>query len=162
MYPASKAQATLEELDRFIAAISEVDQWVFCDKETGEEVWTSTNGGCFTWMLGPYDKVGMDGGKVFFEHAGRPRVETAHFRQRPFGRPGTNGDQHMTITCLDTGAEAMTFDSLGPEGSPKVERTFCVTSKKAPFLYEGKYWMAERLRNLLVASIETGNPIQWC
>ena len=85
-----------------------------------------------------------------------------HFRQRPFGWPGTDGDQHMSITCLDTGAETVTFDSLGPEGRPKVERTFRVTSKKAPFLYEGKYWTAERLRKLLVASIETGNPIQWC
>lgn len=108
MYPASKAQATLEELDRFIVAVSDVDQWVLCDEETGEEVWTSTSGGCFTWMCGPYDEVGTDGGKVFFERAGRPCIETAHFTQRPFGRPGTNGDQHMTVTCLDTGAETVT------------------------------------------------------
>ena len=28
--------------------------------------------------------------------------------------------------------------------------------------YEGKYWTAERIRNLLAASVETGNPIRWC
>ena len=28
--------------------------------------------------------------------------------------------------------------------------------------YEGKYPTAERIRNILVASMETGNPIRWC
>lgn len=68
----------------------------------------------------------------------------------------------MRIICLDCNAETEAFDSLGPEGSPKAQREFYVTSKKAPFLWEGKYWTAERIRNLLVASIETGNPIRWC
>lgn len=29
-------------------------------------------------------------------------------------------------------------------------------------LSEGRYWTAERIRELLVASIATGNPIRWC
>lgn len=43
-----------------------------------------------------------------------------------------------------------------------------VTSPSAQFpeageyLYQGEYGTAERLRKLLVASIETGNPIRWC
>ena len=67
----------------------------------------------------------------------------------------------MRIVCLDWDAETVAFDSLGPQDSPKVAREFYVTSKKAPFLYEGKYWTAESIRSLLVASMETGNPIRW-
>ena len=65
-------------------------------------------------------------------------------------------------TWLDAGATTETFDSIGPEGAPKTEREFYVTSKNAPFLYEGTYGTAERIWNLLVASLETGNPIRWC
>lgn len=162
IYPADKARATLDELDRFIKVITEIDQWVLRDRETDEKVWVSTDTGAFTWMYGPYDRVGMSGGKVFFTHNGLPYIETTHFKQIPVGNPDHNGGQRMRIVCLDTGEETETFDSLGPEGAPKTEREFYVTSEKAPFLYEGKYWTAERIRNLLVASIETGNPIRWC
>lgn len=162
IYPADQAQSTLEELDRFIQTVAEISQWVLCDRETGTTIWTSTESGTFTWMFGPLDSAGMDGGKVFFTHDGNPYVETSHFKQIPLGKPDTEGYQKMRIICLETGAETETFDSLGPEGAPKIEREFYVTSMKAPFIYEGKYGTAERIRQLLVASIETGNPIRWC
>lgn len=161
-YPAEMAAATLTELDRFVKKVSDVDEWVLCDVENDAEIWTSTKEESFTWMMGPYDEVRMIGGKVCFSHAGLPSVETVHFKQVPLGKPGRGGCQRMEIFCLDTGATTETFDSIGPEGAPKIEREFYVTSKKAPFLYEGKYWTAERIRNLLVASLETGNPIRWC
>lgn len=161
-YPAEMAAATLTELDRFVEKISDVDEWVLCEAGSDTEIWTSTKEGSFTWMMGPYDEVRMTGGKVCFSHAGLPPVETAHFKQVPLGKPSKGGCQRMEIFCLDTGATTETFDSVGPEGAPKIEREFYVTSKKAPFLYEGKYWTAERIRNLLVASLETGNPIRWC
>lgn len=161
-YPAEMAAATLEELDRFIEKVSDVDEWVLCDAETGAEVWTSTEKASFPWMMGPFDEVRMIGGKVRFSHAGNPPVETTHFKQVPLGKPSKGGCQRMEIICLDTDATTETFDSVGPEGAPKIGREFYVTSKKAPFLYEGKYWTAERIRNLLVASLETGNPIRWC
>lgn len=161
-YPAEMAAVTLEELDRFIEKVGDVDEWVLCDAKSDMEIWTSTEKGSFPWMMGPYDEVRMTGGKVRFLHTGRPPVETTHFKQVPLGKLGEDGSQQMEIICLDTGATTETFDSIGPEGAPKTEREFYVTSKKAPFLYEGKYGTAERIRNLLVASLETGNPIRWC
>ncbi len=161
-YPAEMAAATLEELDRFIEKVSDVDEWVLCDAESNTEIWTSTEKASFPWMIGPYDEVRMTGGKVCFLHAGRPPVETTHFKQVPLGKPSESGCQQMEIICLDTGATTETFDSIGPEGALKTEREFYVTSTKAPFLYEGRYGTAERIRNLLVASLETGNPIRWC
>lgn len=161
-YPAEMAAATLEELDRFIEKVSDVDEWVLCDAESDTEIWTSTEKASFPWMMGPFDEVRMIGGKVRFSHAGRPAVETTHFKQVPLGEPDKRGYQEMEIVCLDTGATTVAFDSVGPVGAPKTEREFYVTSKKALFLYGGKYGTAERIRNLLVASLETGNPIRWC
>lgn len=161
-YPAELAAATLEELDRFIEKVSDVDEWVLCEAESGTEIWTSTEKGSFSWMMGPYDEVSMVGGRVRFSHVGCLPVETTHFKQVPLGEPEKSGYQRMAIICLDTGATTEVFDSIGPKGAPKVEREFYVISKKAPFLYNGKYGTAERIRRLLVASIDTGNPIRWC
>ena len=162
IYPVELAKSTLEELDRFIEKVTDIDEWVLCDCETEDEVWTQTDGGSFTWMYSYNQRIGMIGGKVFFEGPGSSYVETTHFRQEPVGRGDNNGYLKMRIVCLDCDAETEAFDLLGPEDAPKVQREFYVTSKKAPFLWEGKYWTAERIRNLLVASIETGNPIRWC
>lgn len=161
-YPAEMAAATLEELDRFVERVVDVDEWVLCDVESGAEIWASTEKGSFPWMMGPFDEVRMTGGKVCFLRAGRPPVETAHFKQIPLGRPGEGGCDRMRIVCLDTGMTTEAFGSIGPEGAPEAEREFRVTLKKAPFLHEGKYETAECIRNLLVASLETGNPIRWC
>lgn len=38
MYPVELAEPTLAELDRFIAKVSDVDEWVLCDCETGKQV----------------------------------------------------------------------------------------------------------------------------
>lgn len=162
LYPTEKARATLEELDRFIKVVSDVDEWVLCEAKTGKEIWASTGHGSFTWMSGPHDKVGMRGGKVYFYHAGLKLVETTHFKQFPIAKRSTDGDGSMRIVCIDTGEVTETFASIGLEGAPCEEREFYVVSKKAPFLFEGKYGTAERIRRLLLASIETGNPIRWC
>ena len=112
-------------------------------------------------MYGPYAKAGMCGGKVFFAGPDNTYIETTHFKQVPTGEE-INSSQPMEIICLDCNERFGIFNSIGPEGFPKVEREFYVTSKLAPFLFEGKYLTAERLKNLLIASIETGNPISWC
>lgn len=65
-YPAEMVAATLEELDRFIEKIGDVDEWVLCDAESDTEIWTSTEKGSFPWMMGPYDEVRMTGGRVRF------------------------------------------------------------------------------------------------
>ena len=162
LYPADLAEVTLKELDRFIEVITDVDELVLLDAKTEEVIWTSTPNSTFAWMHGPYDEVGMAGWKVYFEHAGLPRVETSHFKQLPIGKPAPDGCQAMCIVCLDTGKETQTFDGIGIGEGKHEEREFYVTSKKAPFLWEGKYGTAERIKRLLLASLETGNPIRWC
>lgn len=132
------------------------------DAESGETIWTSVGAQSFPWMMGPLHEACMAGGMVRFWHVGQQPVETAHFKQVPCGEPDESGHQRMRIVCLDINATTEAFDSIGPEGAPKTEREFLVTSERAPFLYEGKYGTAERIRRLLVASIETGNPIRWC
>ena len=140
--------------------MSDVDEWVLRDFETDDTVWTSTEKGSFTWMYSYNQRIGMRGGKVFFAGP-EGYIETSHFRQEPIGEPDGNGAQRMRIVCLDQDAETVAFDSLVPSEDPKVAHEFYVTSEKAPFLYEGKYGTAERIRKLLIASIETGNPIRW-
>ncbi|MDO4291087.1 MAG: hypothetical protein Q4C41_07675 [Eggerthellaceae bacterium] len=161
-YPAAKAKETLDELERFIEAAHSVKEWVLQDVETETEIWTCAPNSSFAWMHSPFDRAGMDGDKAFFEHAGNNVVKTSHFKQVPAGPVSQNGNRPMRIICLDTGAETSVFNSIGPKGSPQVEREFLVVSKEAPFLYEGKYPTAERIKRLLQASIEIGNPIRWC
>lgn len=60
------------------------------------------------------------------------------------------------------GARIRVFNSIGPQGAPKVARGFWIEQREAPFMYEGHYYTVERIRSLLVASVETGNSIYWC
>lgn len=53
------------------------------------------------------------------------------------------------------GERIRVFDSIGPRGASKVAREFWVEQREAPFMYEGHYYAAERIRSLLVASVET-------
>lgn len=160
MFPADQASAALEELDRFTEMVVDVRIWELRTSESEESVRTWAKSETPTWMMGPQDYVGAEGGLVIFKHAGRPCVKTTHFKQIPFGVSDSRECQPMRIVALDTNEETETFDSLGPEGSPAVEREFYVTSGEIP-LFEGKYGTAERLRKLLLASKETGNPIRW-
>lgn len=60
------------------------------------------------------------------------------------------------------GERIRVLDSIGSQGALKVAREFWVEQREAPFMYEGHYYTAERIRSLLVASVETGNSIYWC
>lgn len=161
-YPAEKAAATLVELDRFIEMAGGIEAWTLCDDESGAEICTLTGEGSFVWKMGPSDEVRMANGKLYFQHADNQTVATTHFRQIPLGDPDEHGCQRMRIVCLDTYATAEIPDSIGPQDADKTEREFRVITKKAPSLREGEFWTAGRIRKLLVASVETGNPIRWC
>lgn len=113
-----------------------------CEHEYGEylDEWVSNWGGCgqFSFLV---EKAG--GAQTF------PLLSTL----LPEGNGGTYPANKATATLeeLDRFIAIVTdptFEKkLGDEGG---------------YLHEGKYLTAERLRNLLVASIETGNPIVWC
>lgn len=160
-FPPEKAQAALEEIDRLLEEIDSVSGWVLVDVETQKESWSSTNNACFTWMYGSACRVSMENNKIVFEHAELGVLKTSHFRQIPIGSPGLNGEQPMKIVCLEGGGESETHDSLGPEGLPKTERDFKIIEKSPLCEFEGGYHTANRIRRLLVASIQTENPIRW-
>ncbi|WP_302397704.1 hypothetical protein [Eggerthella sinensis] len=159
--PASSAPTALEELDRFIEIVQNVKSWVLVDKDTGEHVWRSTGDTEFTWMYGIDQTIGLRGGKIFVKTPER-HLETAWFKQIPIGKPDQHGHQRMRLICSDHQAEIEIFDSIDPDGESKGEREFCIVSQQAPLLHQGKYWVAERLRNVLIACTETGNPVRWC
>ena len=60
------------------------------------------------------------------------------------------------------GERIRVFDSIGPQGAPKVAREFWIEQQENPFMYEVRYYTAERIRSLLGASVETENSIYWC
>lgn len=65
----------------------------------------------------------------------------------------------MDVAPSETGERIRVFDSVGPQDAPKSAREFWVEQREASFMYEGRYYTAERIRSLLVASVETGNSI---
>ena len=160
-YPVELVEPTLAELDRFIELVCGVKMWALCISGTDEIVWESTDSGGFIWIYTPSQRIGMDGGKVFFAGPDDSFIETVHFRQEPTGIPSGNNSQYMRIVCLDQDAETMVSGSIDSEGHPNEACEFYIKEVEAPFLYEGKYWTAERIRGLLLASLETGNPIRW-
>ncbi|MDO5335125.1 MAG: hypothetical protein Q4F23_03535 [Coriobacteriia bacterium] len=71
-------------------------------------------------------------------------------------------EQPMDVILSETSERIRVFDSIGPWKAPKVAREFWVEQRTAPFMHDGHYYTAERIRSLLVASAETGNAIYWC
>ena len=112
--------------------------------------------------MGPGFEMGMEGNAAYFVDGEGRTLKSRRFRQDPIGPTGENGFQEMIVTLHETGECIRSFDSIGPYDAPKVAREFWVESREAPFIHEGRYYGAERIRSLLVASVETGNPIRWC
>lgn len=75
--------------------------------------------------------------------------------------PDGNGGIYPAEKAAATLAELDRFIEVVTDVSWQIQ-TGNEIDGEAPFLYKGKYWTAERIRNLLVASVETGNPIRWC
>ena len=162
LYPCDKAAATLDELDHFIKLLPSVNEWVLVTVDTNEEIWSGTDGSVFPWIMGYSQVIGLKGRLVFFEDYQGNYHETAHFAQKPLSKPDNQGKVKVEIRCFDTDDVFVSYDGIAPEGGQVIEREFKTITKEAPFLYNGRYGVAERLRNLLIASLETGNPIRWC
>lgn len=161
-HPSALAEATLRELDDFAEKVKGVHVWALVREGSNDPVWTCAEGSCFTWMLGINQEVGMDGPDVFFASC-EGVVRTRRFLQVPLGEPNSNGRQRASVRCLDGAYPVFEiFSVIDSEGSSNEPREFWTERRLAPFLHEGRYPTAERIRRLLVASIETGNDIYWC
>lgn len=160
-YPAELAPQAIEEIDDLMERAKELMFNVLVCADSDEPIWTCADCGRYPMMMGPYIEMGMDGGDVYFVYEGR-RLTSRRFRQDPVGQPDFDGAQPMDVTLSETGEHVRVFDSIGPRDAPAVSREFWVERREAPFLYEGHYYTAERIRSLLVASAEMGTPICWC
>ena len=64
-HPAELVEKTLVELDWLIEKVSAVDEWALCTEGTEAEVWSSTEGGSYTWVHSFNQRIGMHGNKFF-------------------------------------------------------------------------------------------------
>lgn len=160
-YPVELADQALYELDDMLDRAKTLKFNALVCGGSDEPVWTCADCGVYPMMMGPFVEMGMEGDHVYFIQNGRKLV-TRRFRQEPVGPADDHGAQPMDVTLSETGERVRLFDSIGTSGLPKVARDFWVEAREAPFMHEGRYYTAERIRSLLVASTEMGLPICWC
>ena len=163
-FPAEKAEAALAELDIFDAWIDKEmaknPTSTLIDIETGEEVWSPEDGE-ITVNTSDITKSEMRDGKfrlvAVFLCKGKVYFESSHFIHEYIDDPKWKGEnRRYRLTCLDSGASVECFD--GFEFCKKDKTEFTIGSRKA------WCWTFANvaLRELLTASLETGNPIRWC
>ena len=160
-FPAELAAEAIEEIDELVEFAKHLVFNSLVCEGFEEPIWSCADRFTGPFMMAPYLEVGMDGDRVYFATEDR-RVTSRRFRQEPIGPAECNGSQEMEITVCETGERLRIFDSIGPSGEPKTVREFWIELREAPFMYEGRYLTAERIGSLLAASLETGNPVQWC
>ena len=162
VYPAELAEPALGELDELVEAARHLVVWALVCEDSEDPIWTcavEAERSFMSWYW-PYFDAGMIGGEVYFRREGHT-VRTRRFRQDPLRPINRDGEREMEITAHDTGERTWAYDSIGPSDELKVAREFWVEPREAPFMRDGRYPVAERIRRLLVASVETGNPIMW-
>jgi hypothetical protein len=153
VFPAEKAPAALDELQRLLSRISEMHQISLVDASTGEQVYSyiAAWGGVFMYALD--QQIGLDEHGLFVIEL--PTGIKA-FRSRHLLQQLSAKGQGATLTCLDTGSTCEVFSAIGGN---KTDREM-----KLEVLPVQDYQMitAHALQRLLTASIETCNPIHWC
>ena len=160
-FPANQALGAIREIDDLIEAAGRLVTNVLVCEDSDEPIWSCADCATSLMMCGSSIKVGMAAGVVYFIVDGR-RFTSKRFRQEPAGCMDDHGLQPMDVFLSETGDCIRVFDSIGPYGASKVARDFWVERRMAPFMHKGHYYTAERIRSLLVASVETGNSIYWC
>ena len=159
---AKLAKKAIEEIDDLVeSARSLVFNSLVCE-DSESPIWSCADHASHPILMGSGFEMGMEGDAAYFVDGKGRTLKSRRFRQDPIGPEGENGSQEMVITLHETGERIRSFDSIGPYDAPKVAREFWVEPREAPFMCEGRYCRAERIRSLLVASAETGNPIRWC
>lgn len=163
-YPASLARATLAELDRFTVLAASARMWGLLVEGDEEPVWTCAHGSSFGWVWTPRQAISFEDGDIVVSGPGAMEVRTRHFMLEPPSLDDLATGAEAIMRCLDQGVSVPLAQAL-PPARPGAKTQECleyhVEDMRAPFLHEGTYPTAERLKNLLRASIETGNPITW-
>ena len=168
--PAEKAAAALEELDALDGELSEregrrpVD--VLVNAATGLEAWCPEFTDPDIFVKGPAKMQVSNGEFRIIRNDGerrrhpsaRPEVllSSRHFRCELISDPDLAGDEEpwfYRLVCLDSGKAVECYGGFEFRENPRTE--LIVGSRSASCS-----WPSSALRKLLVASLETGNPIR--
>jgi hypothetical protein len=153
IFPAKKAQAALEELECFLSRVSEMHQVSLIDVHTGDRAYSyiAVWGGVFMYAFN--QQVGLDENGLFVIELPSGREV---FRSRHMSQSIIDEEKRARLICLESGTECDIFSAIGVD---KVNREM-----KLEILPVQDYQLttAHALKRLLQASLETGNPIQWC
>lgn len=166
-FPAERAREALAELDVFDTELDAImvgdPTYTLVDCSTGKEVWSEEDGALDIYPIAVFriSRAAMVDGEFRIvdddQHKGETYFSSRHFTQKRVD-PAWEGttQPRYDLTCLDTGTSFSIFDGIGLGYDGDAE--FSVGTRKA---WPGTF-ANTALRRLLMASIETGNPIRWC
>ena len=166
VYSVEKARPTLDELDRFIEEHSKIPGYQLIDEKTYKVVSScAVDDGFCMYRDGSID-YGFLEDKMYFDQNKLPHTFYAdHFCQIP--ADDFEQTHKVVVFCDDLNNSASNFKMTLPgpidnELDNSVLRRFSVQKATLDFKETGHFWRLNKIRNLLVASIETQHPIRWC
>lgn len=165
-YPVEKAQPTLDELDRFIEEHSKIPGYQLVDEETHKVLFSCAVDDGFCMYCDGNINYGFAKDKMYFhQNKLSQSYQTDHFYQIP--ADDYKQTQKVVVYCDDPNNCESNFRMTlrGPidiKLDNSVLRSFSVQKAILDFKETGHFWRLNKIRNLLVASIETQHPICWC
>ena len=166
LYPVEKAQPTLNELDRFIEEHAKVQGYQLIDEETHKVIFSRAFDDGFCMYCDGNINYGFAKDKMYFhQNKLSQSYQTDHFYQIP--ADDYEQTQKVVVYCDDSNNCESNFRMTlrGPidiKLDNSVLRSFSVQKATLDFKETSHFWRLNKIRNLLIASIETKHPIVWC
>lgn len=166
VYSVEKAQPTLDELDRFIEEHAKVQGYQLIDEETHKVIFSRAFDDGFCMYCDGNINYGFAKDKMYFhQNKLSQSYQTDHFYQIP--ADDFEQTYKVVVFCDEPNNSASNFKMTlrGPidiKLDNSVLRSFSVQKATLDFKETGHFWRLNKIRNLLVASIETKHPIVWC
>ena len=166
LYPVEKAQPTLDELDRFIEEHSKIQGYQLIDEETHKVIFSCAIDDGFCMYCDGNINYGFAKDKMYFhQNKLSQSYQTDHFYQIP--ADDYKQTQKVVVYCDDPNNCESNFRMTlrGPidiKLDNSVLRSFSVQKATLDFKETSHFWRLNKIRNLLIASIETKHPIIWC
>ena len=166
LYPVEKAQPTLDELDRFIEEHAKVQGYQLIDEETHKVIFSRAFDDGFCMYCDGNINYGFAKDKMYFDQNKLSQHFYAdHFYQIP--ADDYEQTQKVVVYCDDSNNCESNFRMTlrGPidiKLDNSVLRSFSVQKATLDFKETSHFWRLNKIRKLLVASIETKHPIVWC
>lgn len=166
LYPVEKAQPTLDELDRFIEEHAKVQGYQLIDEETHKVIFSRAFDDGFCMYCDGYINYGFAKDKMYFDQNKLSQHFYAdHFYQIP--ADDYEQTQKVVVYCDDSNDCESNFrmtlrSPIDIKLDNSVLRSFSVQKTTLDFKETSHFWRLNKIRKLLVASIETKHPIVWC